>query len=105
MDDYLRDSVSYKKDVEGLAFTYRLNLYRNIRFMDQSEGQRLKCLLPCTALSVVKILEGLNVYDSRWARPLCPVQLVVALRDGGGLSQAAGGGPHDGQDGHHHQPQ
>ena len=31
MDDYLRDTVSFKKDVEGLSFTYRFNLYRNIR--------------------------------------------------------------------------
>lgn len=63
-DDYLRDSVSFKKDVEGLSFTYRFNLYRNIRFMDEDGDQQLKCLLPCTALSVVKILEGLGVYDN-----------------------------------------
>lgn len=64
MDDYLRDSVSYKKDVEGLSFTYRFNLYRNIRYMDNApDQQRLKCLLPCTALSVVKILESIGAYD------------------------------------------
>lgn len=68
MDDYLRDSVSFKKDVEGLSFTYRFNLYRNIRFMDAAtsapaRGPELKCLLPCTALSVVKILESIGGYD------------------------------------------
>lgn len=63
-DDYLRDSVSFKKDVEGLSFTYRFNLYRNIRFMDEDGDQQFKCLLPCTALSVVKILEGIGVYDN-----------------------------------------
>ncbi|GAB5035683.1 methylenetetrahydrofolate dehydrogenase [Nannochloropsis oceanica] len=80
MDDYLRDSVSFKKDVEGLSFTYRFNLYRNIRFMDapsslppSSSGNpsqrpsafapQLKCLLPCTALSVVKILETIGGYN------------------------------------------
>ncbi|CAN0042387.1 unnamed protein product, partial [Choristocarpus tenellus] len=31
MDDYLRDTVSIKKDVEGLCNTYRRNLYHNIR--------------------------------------------------------------------------
>ena len=55
-DDYLRDSVSYKCDVEGLCHTYRTNLYRNVRFLDYPANNQ-KCLLPCTALSVVKILE------------------------------------------------
>ena len=129
MDDYLRDSISFKKDVEGLSFTYRYNLYRNIRYMDtpplskvetlrliqndlmnndtktddttyailnepfttasistpstpsstlttktiatstqedkeeEEYKPELKCLLPCTALSCVKILESLEVYD------------------------------------------
>lgn len=55
-DDYLRDSVSYKCDVEGLCHAYRTNLYRNVRFLDYPRNEQ-KCLLPCTALSVVKILE------------------------------------------------
>jgi len=55
-DDYLRDSVSHKCDVEGLCFTYRSNLYRNVRFLDYPRNSK-KCLLPCTSLSVVKILE------------------------------------------------
>jgi len=55
-DDYLRDSVSYKCDVEGLCHTYRTNLYRNVRFLDYPANTQ-KCLLPCTALSCVKILE------------------------------------------------
>merc|ERR1719446_1099600 len=55
-DDYLRDSVSHKCDVEGLCHLYRTNLYRNVRFLDHPTNNQ-KCLLPCTALSVVKILE------------------------------------------------
>lgn len=31
MDDYLRDTVSFRKDVEGLSNTYRRNLYHNVR--------------------------------------------------------------------------
>lgn len=62
-DDYLRDSVSYKCDVEGLCHTYRTNLYRNVRFMDYPKDTQ-KCILPCTALSVVKILETIEgLYD------------------------------------------
>lgn len=33
---------------------YRSNLYRNIRYIEPG----IKCLVPCTALSVVKILEA-----------------------------------------------
>ena len=63
-DDYLRDSVSIRCDVEGLCHTYRTNLYRNVRFLDYPTND-IKCLLPCTALSVVKILEHCpGVHDS-----------------------------------------
>ena len=34
MDDYLRDTVPVEKDVEGLCYTYRHNLYHNIRYID-----------------------------------------------------------------------
>ena len=57
-DDYLRDTVSYKCDVEGLCHDYRSNLYRNIRYVDFPRNTK-KCVLPCTALSVVKILDSL----------------------------------------------
>ncbi len=76
MDDYLRDTVPVEKDVEGLCHTYRTNLYRNIRYVDTftraysggietpsgNKGTK-KCLLPCTPLAIVKILEHLKVYD------------------------------------------
>ncbi|KAL8021960.1 putative tetrahydrofolate dehydrogenase/cyclohydrolase, oxidoreductase [Plasmopara halstedii] len=61
MDDFLRDSISIKKDVEGLCQYYRGNLYRNIRFIDDEKTQ--KCVLPCTPLAIVKILEHLGIYD------------------------------------------
>jgi methylenetetrahydrofolate dehydrogenase (NAD+) len=62
-DDYIRDTVSYKCDVEGLCHLYRSNLYRNIRYLDPPHNH-IKCIVPCTALSVVKILEACpNVYQ------------------------------------------
>ncbi|EEY62111.1 tetrahydrofolate dehydrogenase [Phytophthora infestans T30-4] len=61
MDDFLRDSISIKKDVEGLCQLYRGNLYRNIRYVDDERTQ--KCVLFCTPLAIVKILEHLGVYD------------------------------------------
>jgi len=67
-DDYLRDSVSYKCDVEGLCHTYRTNLFKNVRFLDYPSNTQ-KCVLPCTALSVVKILETCpGCYDK--SRPM-----------------------------------
>lgn len=61
MDDYLRDTVSFRKDVEGLSNTYRRNLYHNIRYVDEAKTK--KCILPCTPLAVVKIMEHLGMYD------------------------------------------
>jgi len=62
-DDYLRDSVSHKCDVEGLCHLYRTNLYRNVRFLDYPANNQ-KCLLPCTALSTLKIIEACpGTYD------------------------------------------
>mmetsp|Transcript_28890 Transcript_28890/g.67843 ORF Transcript_28890/g.67843 Transcript_28890/m.67843 type:complete len:372 (+) Transcript_28890:140-1255(+) len=62
-DDYLRDTVSHKCDVEGLCHLYRTNLYRNVRFLDYPANNQ-KCLLPCTALSTLKIIEACpGTYD------------------------------------------
>lgn len=67
-DDYIRDSISYKCDVEGLCHLYRTNLYRNVRYLDYPHNTK-KCLLPCTPLAVVKILESLpQCYDKK--RPI-----------------------------------
>ncbi|RLN92762.1 hypothetical protein BBJ28_00022981 [Nothophytophthora sp. Chile5] len=64
MDDFLRDSISIKKDVEGLGQFYRGNLYRNIRYVDDEHTQ--KCVLPCTPLAIIKILEHLGIYDKQY---------------------------------------
>jgi methylenetetrahydrofolate dehydrogenase (NAD+) len=61
-DDYLRDTVSAYKDVEGLSMFYRRALYKNERFVDSACAR--KCVLPCTPLAVVKALEHLSVYDN-----------------------------------------
>lgn len=38
-------------------------MYQNIRFLDV-ETKRQKCVLPCTPLAIVKILEYLNIYNT-----------------------------------------
>jgi len=78
-DDYLRDCVSVFKDVEGLCHFYRRSLYRNRRFVD---GESKKCVLPCTPLAVVKVLEHLGAYDSSLpvGDRLCNKTVVVVNR-------------------------
>jgi methylenetetrahydrofolate dehydrogenase (NAD+) len=71
-DDYIRDTVSFQCDVEGLCHLYRSNLYRNVRYLDPPHNH-IKCILPCTALSVVKILEACpNVYHRSATMPTNP---------------------------------
>jgi len=78
-DDYLRDCVSLFKDVEGLCHFYRRSLYRNKRYVD---GENKKCVLPCTPLAVVKVLEYLAAYDSNLpvGDRLCNKTVVVVNR-------------------------
>ncbi|KAL2911972.1 Methylenetetrahydrofolate dehydrogenase [NAD(+)] [Polyrhizophydium stewartii] len=61
-DQYIQNTISFSKDVEGLCHKYRYNMYHNIRFLDKAETQ--KCIIPCTPLAVVKILEFIGVYNS-----------------------------------------
>jgi len=84
-DDYLRDCVSLFKDVEGLCHFYRRSLYRNKRTVDgeakSGEGNK-KCVLPCTPLAVVKVLEHLDAYDPGLpvGNRLCNKTIVVVNR-------------------------
>ena len=59
-DGYLRDVISNTKDVEGLSHRYCYSLYHNIRYL---EGTTKKCVLPCTPLACVKVLENLGAYN------------------------------------------
>jgi len=60
-DQYLQNVVSAKKDVEGLCHKYLYNMYHNIRFLD--EAKETKCILPCTPLAVIKVLEDIGIYN------------------------------------------
>ncbi|KAI0243720.1 Methylenetetrahydrofolate dehydrogenase [NAD(+)] [Massospora cicadina] len=61
-DQYLQSCVSEKKDVEGLCHKYVYNMYHNIRFLDEPINEK-KCIIPCTPLAVVKVLEYVGVYN------------------------------------------
>lgn len=62
MDDYLKELVNYKKDVEGLSHHYRFNLYHNIK--SNHYYTPLHNIAPSTALAIIKCLEYLNFYDN-----------------------------------------
>ena len=62
IDDYLRDVISVEKDVEGLNHRYRYAMYHNIRQLSDYGGR--KCILPCTPLACLKILEHCGAYDN-----------------------------------------
>ncbi|KNC81741.1 methylenetetrahydrofolate dehydrogenase [NAD+], variant 1 [Sphaeroforma arctica JP610] len=66
-DEYLRNAVSIRKDVEALCHTYRYNMYHNIRSIQLPGGGASKSLLPCTPGAIVKILEYVGVYNHNLA--------------------------------------
>lgn len=59
MDDYIQNIVSIKKDVEGMNYRYRFALYHNERFIEPGK----RCIVPCTPLACIKIIEHLGAYD------------------------------------------
>jgi len=61
MDNYLQEVVATEKDIEGMSTKFRFNLYHNIRYFDEEKTK--KCILPCTALAIVKIIDGIGEYD------------------------------------------
>ena len=54
--------ISVEKDVEGLNHRYRYAMYHNIRQLSEYGGR--KCILPCTPLACLKILEHCGAYDT-----------------------------------------
>ncbi|GBB91365.1 hypothetical protein RclHR1_01860019 [Rhizophagus clarus] len=55
-DKYLQNVVSVTKDVEGLC-----NFYQNIPFLDEEPIKN--CIIPCTPLAIIKVLEYIRVYN------------------------------------------
>jgi methylenetetrahydrofolate dehydrogenase (NAD+) len=60
MDNYLKDLINHKKDVEGLSHYYRFNLYHDIK--SNIYFTPLHNIAPCTALAIIKCLEYLGQY-------------------------------------------
>ncbi len=67
-DDYLRNLVDYRKDIEAGSNYWTRKLYNNDRFVNVAKSH--KALLPCTPLAIVKMLTHVGVYNPNEARPI-----------------------------------
>ncbi len=67
-DNYIKDQISYQKDVEGLNVFWAKKLYANDRYLDKERTK--KSVLPCTPLAIVKILEETLPYYRTQDHPL-----------------------------------
>ena len=61
-DKKLRGLLSPLKDVEGLHDFWLTRLYSNQRYFEIS-GNKVKALLPCTPLAVVKLLDSVGLFE------------------------------------------
>jgi methylenetetrahydrofolate dehydrogenase (NAD+) len=61
-DDYLRNLVDFKKDIEAGSQYWTHKLYQNDRFAISSENTK-KALLPCTPLAIIKMLTAEGIYN------------------------------------------
>ncbi|KAI8334879.1 hypothetical protein BD560DRAFT_451165 [Blakeslea trispora] len=85
-DTQLQNTINPFKDVEGLGQKAIENIYRNQRFMDQDK--KMKNIIPCTPLAVLKVLEYIGKYDTRlpWCERLRGTNVTIINR-----SKIAGG--------------
>ena len=70
-DDYLRNLITFTKDVEAGSQYWVRKLYANDRFAIAGDPSK-KALLPCTPLAIVKLLVELRVYGDPSIKPGAP---------------------------------
>lgn len=62
-DDYLRNLVDFRKDIEAGSLYWTRKLYANDRLAIAGNDKK-KALLPCTPLAIVKLLDEVSEYGS-----------------------------------------
>lgn len=67
-DDYLRNQVDFRKDIEAGSIYWTQKLYTNDRHANKDSTQ--KALLPCTPLAIVKLLTEIGRYAEDIERPI-----------------------------------
>jgi 5,10-methylene-tetrahydrofolate dehydrogenase/methenyl tetrahydrofolate cyclohydrolase len=68
-DDYLRNLVDFRKDIEAGSTYWTRKLYKNDRLAILGDQDK-KALLPCTPLAIVKMLTEIGVYKIDRPKPL-----------------------------------
>ena len=69
-DDYLRNLVDFRKDIEAGSQYWTRKLYQNDRFATDSDKTK-KALLPCTPLAIIKMLSAEGIYgDPALGKPV-----------------------------------
>ncbi len=77
-DDYLRNLVDYRKDIEAGSRYWTRKMSANDRLAFDGDAGK-KALLPCTPLAIVKILDDLGEYDGP-SSPLAEKKVVIFNR-------------------------
>ncbi|MEX2326890.1 MAG: bifunctional methylenetetrahydrofolate dehydrogenase/methenyltetrahydrofolate cyclohydrolase [Pseudomonadales bacterium] len=79
-DNYLRNLVDYRRDIEAGSMYWVKKLYANDRFAIAGEATR-KALLPCTPLAIIKMLTEVGVYvQNGQQRPVEGKQVTIFNR-------------------------
>ncbi len=76
-DHHVKDLIHPHKDVEGLTTYWMEKLYKNERFDDAL--QQHKCILPCTPLAILKLLERTSL-RSEFGLPFSEQHITIFNR-------------------------
>lgn len=78
-DDYLRNLVDFRKDIEAGSTYWTRKLYKNDRLALSGDNDK-KALLPCTPLAIVKMLTEIGIYDTTQDLPLADKTVTIFNR-------------------------
>lgn len=78
-DDYLRNLVDFRKDIEAGSTYWTRKLYKNDRLAVNGDTDK-KALLPCTPLAIVKMLTEIGIYDVHQDKPISNKTVTIFNR-------------------------
>ena len=78
-DDYLRNLVDYRKDIEAGSTYWTRKLYKNDRLAISGDDDK-KALLPCTPLAIVKMLTEIGIYEINQDQPISGKTVTIFNR-------------------------
>lgn len=78
-DNYLRNLVDFRKDIEAGSMYWVRKLYANDRLALENDPTK-KALLPCTPLAIIKMLTAAGVYGEGDDRPIDGKRVTIFNR-------------------------